>query len=954
MDRVVVSIRWTIVVLSLCWPSAQGSLTLAQGTATVTPTTGVGNLGTTVTQMGNTYQITGGSRPGSGANLFHSFGEFSVSTNNIANFLNDAALPTSNILGRVTGGNPSNIFGTLQTTGFGSANLFLMNPAGIVFGPTASLNVGGSATFTTADYLRLANGAQFHAIPGSQDASISSAPVAAFGFLGSNPGTITVQDGQLAVIDGHALSLVGGDITIEGVTLATDTVQPAQLSASGGQIYLASAKSPGEFAMGTLDQGLNINGQSFGTLGEVQALQNSVIDASGDGGGTVLIRSGRFIIDNSRISANNFTAPNAQLGLPPGEGIDLHVNQNVVIQNGATLETNVTENASPGVGSGGVRVRADRIEMIGVPESESFTIIQSNVLEGSTGGSSGDIKLEANSILINAAILEAATEAGGNAGNIILVARNRLAVDSAEITTNSFFGSGNAGNIELRSLHENVVIKNFSFVTSQTEETTGNTGNILVSAREGNILMADGQLFSATRGAGSGGGIEISANNLDLIGNSNITDDNLGPMQPGNIIVALSGNLTLRDGSSISPVSRSRSGAAAADFTITAKDVLITGSSRLSSETFRSGQGGTLNIFAETVRLTDGGQIRSGSTIQPVPPAPTREIPTGAGGTITIQGPAGPARSLLIDGQRSGIFTDAQGIGEGGDVNVVAQSITIQNGGTISASTSGTAASGIGGNISVVATDSVALNNGGSVSASSAGPANAGNIAINAGAQFLSQNGSVTTQASQASGGNILVQATDAIRLINSHIDTSVQGGPTTSGGNITLDPAIVTLQNSQVLAQAVQGAGGNINIVAGTFLADQTSIVSASSQFGLSGTVNIQSPLSSLSGTLATLTQRPLQAQQLLTQRCAAQISGRLSSLVVAGRDALPVEPGGWLMSPMAGMADDASAPQAHLATNQIFELSSHYQDPARDLFDQRDSPLQRGAWDRETGCGS
>ena len=154
------------------------------------------------------YDITGGTRAGN--NLFHSFGDFGVPTNNIANFLNNTSLQTSNILSRVTGGNPSNILGTIQTTGFGSANLFLMNPAGIVFGPNAALNVGGSVSFTTADYLRLADGGRFTAIPGPQDASISSAPVAAFGFLGSNPGAITVQGSQLSVTPGQSISLVGG------------------------------------------------------------------------------------------------------------------------------------------------------------------------------------------------------------------------------------------------------------------------------------------------------------------------------------------------------------------------------------------------------------------------------------------------------------------------------------------------------------------------------------------------------------------------------------------------------------------------------------------------------------------------------------------------------------------------------------------------------------------------
>jgi filamentous hemagglutinin family protein len=74
-----------------------------------------------------------------------------VPINTTANFLNNSGIPTSNILARVTGGNISNILGTIQTTGFGNANLFLMNPAGFLFGPKATLNVGGMVAFTTAD-----------------------------------------------------------------------------------------------------------------------------------------------------------------------------------------------------------------------------------------------------------------------------------------------------------------------------------------------------------------------------------------------------------------------------------------------------------------------------------------------------------------------------------------------------------------------------------------------------------------------------------------------------------------------------------------------------------------------------------------------------------------------------------------------------------------------------------
>ncbi|HZD13518.1 MAG TPA: filamentous hemagglutinin N-terminal domain-containing protein, partial [Candidatus Binatus sp.] len=147
------------------------------------------------------YDITGGTRPGGGNNLFHSFGDFNVPTNSVANFLNETGLPTSNILGRVTGGNISNIFGTIQTSNFGNANLFLVNPAGFLFGAGAQLNVGGIVTFTTADYIRFTDNIHFNSVAGPADLPLTAAPIAAFGFLGPNAASIAIQGGTLEVSD---------------------------------------------------------------------------------------------------------------------------------------------------------------------------------------------------------------------------------------------------------------------------------------------------------------------------------------------------------------------------------------------------------------------------------------------------------------------------------------------------------------------------------------------------------------------------------------------------------------------------------------------------------------------------------------------------------------------------------------------------------------------------------
>ncbi|MGH8594366.1 MAG: filamentous hemagglutinin N-terminal domain-containing protein [Gammaproteobacteria bacterium] len=119
--------------------------------------------------------------------MFHSFGQFSVGTGDIANFTNETALATENILSRVTGGSPSEIFGTLQTTGFPGADLYLLNPSGVLFGPTASLNVEGGFHLSTADFIRLSDGVRFDAMSSPNDALLTTAPPEAFGFLGENP-----------------------------------------------------------------------------------------------------------------------------------------------------------------------------------------------------------------------------------------------------------------------------------------------------------------------------------------------------------------------------------------------------------------------------------------------------------------------------------------------------------------------------------------------------------------------------------------------------------------------------------------------------------------------------------------------------------------------------------------------------------------------------------------------
>lgn len=218
-----------------------GVLTISQAVpSTQAQTTNItsSGLGTKITQVGNTYNIEGGTRPLSssfstarlpGPNVFHSFGRFDLGAGNIANFIRPDAAATT-VISRVTGGVPSNINGTIQALGW--SNFYFVNPSGVVFGPSATLNVSGSVYINTAHYMKFSDGGVFSTRPGTVGTELlSSSPVSSFGFLqGVSAAPITITGSKLSLGSGQTLSVVGGSITIDG----------AQLSAPNGKVQVAS------------------------------------------------------------------------------------------------------------------------------------------------------------------------------------------------------------------------------------------------------------------------------------------------------------------------------------------------------------------------------------------------------------------------------------------------------------------------------------------------------------------------------------------------------------------------------------------------------------------------------------------------------------------------------------------------------------------------------------------
>ena len=765
-----------------------------------------GSVGTQVNQNGNVHNITGGRRPGGGGNLFHSFGEFGVPVNNIANFLNDSSLPTSNILSRVTGGNPSNILGTIQTEGFGNANLFLMNPAGVMFGKDATLNVGGAIHFTTADYLQLSDGVQFSALPSEQDGLLSVAPVEVFGFLEPNPASLSVGGSTLAVGEGETLSLVGGDIEFSG----------GNLNSSDGHINLVSVTSPGTVILGEGGD-IQVNAPQ---LGQIDLTSSSSVNVDGESGGTIVIRGGNLMVDGSQISANATGSSSASMAGANVSGIDIEVSKDVVLDNQSIVAADVN----------GSRDGRYISVMAGENLEIHNSILRTLATPGSTGNA-GHIEVQAENVLFNInergqgfnvlGISSQAVGAGGDSGSIEINSNSFQMIGGFIATVTFGFpipggivgGPGKVGNIELNVKDDISII--------------GGPGG-------GNIVA------NAIGASGNAGDVLIHANNLTLSGNSALQAVSaVGPGDAGTIQIDLKGNLDLREASQIG--SFSQMGGDAGDITINAKDVSLTGVAN---------------------PIADG-------------------TPSGDQTLIT---------ALTTGG------------GEGGNVNIKAENFVGTNKAILITTTRG---SGDGGKISILSGGDFTLTNGASVRAESSSQnvdaGNAGDIQFTAADTILLDGATVTTEAAQASGGNIKLTAEDLIRLNDSTISSSVQGSATTQGGDINIDPDFIVLQNSQILAKAVEGQGGNISLIANNaVLVDPLSVLDASSALGVSGSVDIQAPIQNLSGTLAPLPEETTPVTALYGARCAAGQGGHFSTFVDSKAGNLSLTPGAFLASPL------------------------------------------------------
>ena len=878
-------------------------------------------------KVDNNYQITENLGQVRGSNLFHSFGQFGLNTGESATFT--GASPIRNILSRVTGGSASQIDGTIRST-YPEANLYLMNPAGIMFGQNAKLDVKGSFHATTADYIELSDGVRFNAVP-VPGSVLSSAPPEAFGFLGNNYAPISVRESELEVPAGSTLSLIGGDVDI-----IRSHDEPNTIVAPAGRVNIASVASPGKVAPRSDD--LQMAG--FGQLGRL-SLQTPeaegpfvVIDTAGDPGGSVYIRSGHFTMQDASITSSTQGVRDH-----PGTGVDVHVTGEMRLDRAEIASSSFGEGRA-----GNLKIAAGRLELVGDPlavsdatpsgivtdiGSRAFAAGDAGDLEVTTeeliirnnafinnntlgAGTGGDISITSGSLQVRgedgAAYVSTLSGNGGtgDGGNLEVTADNILLqrrVGFTGLTTQvSSSGLGNAGDIHINAGRLDVL--DGAEIATAVFNGPGDAGDLMITAdtflvngvdSNGNSASISSSVFFNQNGStiGSGGNIRITARDLQVADKGRITTSNSsnGPGDAGTIDIDTQ-MLAISGGGFLSSAIQNFGTGGAGDINIDAQEVRVAGPSPenwytgiFTAASVAAGGAGAVNISADNLQLLDGALIN------------TRTFGPGAGGTVSLS-----AKEVLMQGRDpltgEGALIDARTLpfpgfedyatGRGGDVQIHAGQLALRDGGEI---TTASSSAGDGGDVMLDVTR-VSLEEGASISARSTSTGDAGSIRIIADDNVkVLGDASVTTAADFSGGGKINIAAGDLLYLLRSRVTSSVADG-SGNGGDITIDPEFVVLNDSRILANAVGGNGGNITIATDHFVSSADSLVEASSRLGIDGNINILSPDEEISNDLAELPAAYLDAAGLLRERCTARRFTGRSSFVVGGRRGLPAPP--------------------------------------------------------------
>ncbi|MGI2909406.1 filamentous hemagglutinin N-terminal domain-containing protein [Tolypothrix sp. VBCCA 56010] len=725
-----------------------------------------------VRQQNNVNLIEGGTT--AKTNLFHSFETFSIPTGGVAFFNN--ALNIQNIISRVTGKSISNIDGTIRA--LGTANLFLINPNGIVFSQNAKLDIGGSFLATTANAIEFGNQGFFSADNPEAPLPLLTINPSALFFNSSATAPIQVNSvapseldpsstftaNGLRVPDGQNLSLVGGDINING----------GGLFAFGGRVELGGFRSAGTVKLNGNGSNLSLSFPDGVERSDVSLSNNANVNVRGQDAGSIAINAGNLNLANqSHILAGIASGLGSAKSI--AGNIDINAQAAVNVQNESRIDNSVQPKAI---------------------------------------GQSGDININTGSLFLgNDGDLNVSTLGIGNAGNITINAKDTVSFDGASSTSPSAASSdvepggvGKAGNISI---------------------TTGSLS-----------LTNGGSILSFSLSRGDGGNITVNARDTVFF-------DGLAISQRG----------TARSGI-FSGIIRAEAVGKGGDISITTGSLTVKNGARLSASTFGRGNAGNINITARDAILFDGVD-----TPQLMRPSGAFSIVSdtavGNGGDINI------TTNALTLRNNAQLNASSAGQGFAGAIKVDSNFIRLENQARILARTT----SGNGGNITLGIQDLLLLRRGSQIS-TNAGTAeaggNGGNININAPLGFLlavkNENSDISANAYEGSGGKVQIQALDIFNIEQRSREDLIR--------------RIGTDKPSELDAQKLQSN-------------DITAI--SQENAALSGQVNIITPEVDLSSGLVELPVNVSDRSNLIAQGCPANQG---NTFTIIGRGGLPPLP--------------------------------------------------------------
>ncbi|MBD2303549.1 filamentous hemagglutinin N-terminal domain-containing protein [Nostoc sp. FACHB-190] len=798
---------------------ALGSFFCDAATAQITPDSTLGVESSIIRQETiqgiNSDLITGGATRG--ANLFHSFSDFNIQAGRGAYFANPAAV--NNILTRVTGGNPSNILGTLGV--LGNANLFLINPNGISFGSTARLDIKGSFVAATADSLTFGNNLEFSATNPQAPPLLNVNIPIGLRFRENardihNTGNLTV--GKDLTLQAQNLNLsgiiqAGGNLTLQAQDTVTvrDSVEQPFIAAAGNQLLIQGNESVDIFALNHVNSGLFSGGdlvlrsantvggdahywsggnfrieQLDGSLGNLSSPHDPIIRTTGDVFIGAYQGASLHIIAGGSVTIPGFiliTGADPQFGLV----------ENITLSNGQQITIDGRNNPTVDIRAG---VNPEFIGIPAVTESGNDFFFPPNFLSATP--TSADINLGTIIFSRNPAdITQKIT------GDVLLTNQYQpnpnLQGNISVASSNPFFG----------------FIPNFQFTAIDTAS-LANGGRLKIDSRA-NIGIT-GIINSFAFGQfGRGGDILFNSVGDTFITNARI---DVASNQGGSININ-SNNLSLNNSFLVAGI-RSELGvenAQAGDIKITVYgNAILASDSSIQSNVESGGKGnaGNIDLTADSLSLLDGSQIltivrrstqlRNGTI-----------IPAGEGnsGNITIK-----ASDINLSGfseqrgLRSGIFTsvDQGARGRAGNIQLEAtNNLTLSNSALVR-STLDFNAIGRGGNIEINA-GSLSFENGVGVLASTSGQGELNNTDLTGNA------------------GNITIKVQgNATLTLNTSIESNVESGGKGNAGNIDLTAdSLSLLDGSQILTivrrstqlrngtiiPAGEGNGGSITIKA-------------------------------------------------------------------------------------------------------------------------------------------